>query len=279
MLLFAVSSAVGGENSARIIGNLADGTASPPQPPKPEFVVDERDVLSERSFRQSGRTVTVKRIKPLPKQLVPKPPVAPELSEEEWEALVAEARMKRMETRFVFVSATVYDNEKTLLRWQLPNRAENDHRGRRSFEAWSNVDFLHLTGFGSFEYEGVQYDMIMGVSRMNTEAWKRAVEKYEYDHGVDLGYELPESPELPADGPDYVLTDGDASDLEGLEVMDGLHALYAKERETLVAAYEGRKKAREEREAYLKANPPRPEDVTLYFSRTERPAPEKGAGR
>jgi hypothetical protein len=42
---------------------------------------------------------------------------------------------------------------------------------------------------------------------------------------------------------------------------------------------EGRECARIEREAYLKANPPQPKDITLNYWRVEKPAPVKGANK
>jgi hypothetical protein len=58
-----------------------------------------------------------------------------------------------------------------------------------------------------------------------------------------------------------------------------LHELYNKELTTLRTAYEGRQRARIEREEHLKENPPQPKDITLNFWRTETPATEgKGGG-
>ncbi len=155
--------------------------------------------------------------------------------------------------RSAFVSATVYDNEKTLLRWWVSGDPP------RSFEAWSNIDFNHLCGFASFEYGDARYDLLMLVSRMDTEGWRKLLA----EHGRTL--ELPESPELPADRPAFILTKGDAEDEEGMAMMEGLHQLYAIDQDRLAAACEAREKAHTEREAWLKANPPQPKDVTLRF--------------
>ena len=61
--------------------------------------------------------------------------------------------------------------------------------------------------------------------------------------------------------------------------IQSLHDLYNSEYARLKTALEGRERARIEREAYLKANPPQPKDIVLNFWRTEKPAPVKGANK
>jgi hypothetical protein len=56
-----------------------------------------------------------------------------------------------------------------------------------------------------------------------------------------------------------------------LVVIQSLHDVYNRELERLRTAYEGRERARIEREEYLKPNPPQPKDITLNFWRTEKP--------
>ncbi|MCX6867035.1 MAG: hypothetical protein NTV46_12610, partial [Verrucomicrobia bacterium] len=61
--------------TARIIGNIPDGTPPPPQPPKPKFIVPARDILATTTQQQGGRTITLNRIKPI--ALPPPPEPAP----------------------------------------------------------------------------------------------------------------------------------------------------------------------------------------------------------
>lgn len=233
-----------------IIGPVADGTP-PPESPKPE--PPDTPVISTSVVREGGRNVTLQQVAMPDLPAPPAPPEPPDLSDPQVQAWMAEMREKAKEVHLAFVSATVYDHEKTLVRWWLPGDPP------KSFEGWSNVDFNHLCGFGSFEYQGAHYGLLMGIGSMDTEKWRQLLA----EHGRTL--ELPESPELPADRPAYVVTEGDTADEEGLAIMDGLHHLYANEKDRLAAAYEAREKARIEREAYLKANPPQPKDVTLRF--------------
>ena len=59
---------------------------------------------------------------------------------------------------------------------------------------------------------------------------------------------------------------------EDLAPIQALHDLYNNEHARLKSAFEGRERARLEREAYLKANPPQPKDLVLNYWLTEKPA-------
>jgi len=260
------------EGEAKLLGKVADGTPPPPAPPRP---MPEVKILSSSVRQEGGRTITMNRVAPPDLPPLPPPPEPP--GEEELEALrqspeyqafLAEAQEHARKTRIAFVSATVYDHEKTRLWWWVPGDREQNIEAR-SFRAWSNVDFFHLGGFGSYEYDGIQYMLIMGIGGTTTEQlreWQRRAA----EHGVE--FELPVSPDLPADSLSYVVTEGDPGDAEGMAVMDGLHALYGKEKDRLAAAYVAREQAREAREAYLKANPPKPKDTVIHFWRRPREA-------
>lgn len=267
---------VGITGEARLLGEVADGTPTPPAPPPelPDFRIDDTTVR-----QLPDRKVTIHRVED--PDLPPLPPPPEPMSEEElqaWrsspecQAFVAKAQEHYRKTRWAFVSATVYDHERTQLQWWIPgDRGTN--LAPRSFEAWSNIDFLHLCGFHSFEYEGIEYRLLMLVCGIDTVKWRQFLAER------DRELQLPESPELPADRLAYIVTEGDAGDAEGVAIMDGLHALYAKEKDRLIAAYESREQARIEREAYLKANPPKPKDLILRYWRGKRTQPQPGGSK
>lgn len=50
-----------------------------------------------------------------------------------------------------------------------------------------------------------------------------------------------------------------------LPVTEQIHDLYRKEGKRMEAAYHAREKARAEHNGYLRANPPKPGDVTISF--------------
>jgi hypothetical protein len=251
------------EGDARLLGEVADGTPTPTARPveRPPL-----EVIDTFVHPKGECSLVIQKVVPphVPPALRPSPPL--ELTEEELEALL-KGREAAPETRVAMISATVYDHEKTLVRWWVP-----EDRARaiepRSFEAWSNLDFRHLGGFVSFEFRGIKHMLIMGVGAVDTNAWRQSQTARVFD--------LPISPDLPVDRPAYVVTEGEGSDAEGMAVMDGLHALYAKEKDRLVAAYEGREHARKERAAWLLANPPQSRDTVLHYSFGTRPLPQAG---
>jgi hypothetical protein len=146
---------------------------------------------------------------------------------------------------FVFVSAMVYDHARTYLRIYPNGQADLEVAG------WSNVDFNHFTGVGSFrvkEADGRIHDigLIMGLGK---------------ESGAEAG--IPNLPDLTNSGPSFVVTKGDSA--EALESIDRLHQLYRNEGERLEKAALARAKALDAKKAALLANPPKPADVTIRF--------------
>lgn len=264
---------------ARLLGDVADGTPPPPPVPPllPDFEIEDSMLRRLPDCKATVRLVEDPGLPPLPP--APEPPTAEQLVEwEAWkespegQAFLAEAQDWARTNRFAMISATVYDRERTHVRWGLPGKPE---RGTtpRNFEAWSNVDFLYLGGFWVFEYEGIRYSLLMLAGATDAEHLERGCQ-LAAEHGVD--FHIPEIPELPEGPPAYIVTKGDPTDEDGLALMDGLHALYAKEENRLIQAYESREQARIELKACLKANPPKPKDLILNFWRGKRSQPQHG---
>jgi hypothetical protein len=173
--------------------------------------------------------------------------VNPRLPDPEWEW-----------TRLVFVSATVYDHSRTLLRCH-PNG-----NVKKEITVWSNLDFNHFSGFSAFEVKAAdgkvrRYDLLlMGIGNEDTQRRAALLEK----HGME--YDMPEIPALPDDKPAYVIEDA-APDAGAVQLVEDLHELYRSEGTRMEAAYHARIKAEAEQRAYYLANPPVPKDVTMNF--------------
>ena len=73
-------------------------------------------------------------------------------------------------------------------------------------------------------------------------------------------------------GPAFVLVEGDAKSA-AMDTLEQIHDLYRKEGERMEEAYHAREKARADRKAYLLANPPTPNDVTIRFWKRNTPSP------
>ncbi len=269
---------------AEIPGEISDGT--PPEPvPEPEPI----DYEVQRSLTKRVHVVESPEMPGLPApegminitvQLVKDPglpdppPPLPALPPDDPAVLarMAELREDYRETRLVFISATVYDHSRTYLRCYPSGGGD-----RKEISGWSNLDFNHFSVFATYQVKGEdgemrEYGLVMGLGNEDT---KQRAERLA-NH--DLEYEAPEIPKLPdlaTGGPAFVITEGDATDREAVELIEGMHDLYRVEGAKMEEAYHARIKAYEKRKAYLLANPPEPEDVIVRFWKREHPVGAK----
>jgi len=256
----------GPATATQIIGSLSDGTPPQLSPPKPPLELEvlktlAKPIVLEEPAPLSGmksvrKTVTLTKhliVEPdLPEPPPPLPPV--DITDPAVIARLAEMRDKFRKTEIVFVSATVYDHSRTFVRW-WPNGQYD-----KEMCAWSNVDFNLFCGFSDYTWQGRKFSLLMGIGNEN------AALRQHFASMRGRTYTPPEIPALPTDGPGFVLTKGDAADPASLDVLTGLHELYRVEETRLKDAYAGREKARIEREAFLRAHPPQPKDVTTWIS-------------
>jgi len=243
-------------------------------------------VLRSVTRRQGGRTVTIQKIEPPPVSTPPPAaPAPPALSEAEIAARIAEWRGKAPEFRMAILSATVFDHSRTFLRCWISGGSGNDEP-REEFACWSNIDFNHFNGVGSVEIGGVRYGLITGVGNIDTERMRRL--RAARGPGQPTGPDLSRCPPLPTDAPAFapVVSPGgdwpaapapqttpeiadlppDRRPASAQAFVEGLHEIYAAEGGRLAAACQARQRAREEREAYRKAHPPKPKDITIRYS-------------
>jgi hypothetical protein len=160
-------------------------------------------------------------------------------------AQIQEFREQHPSGEFIFISATVYDHVRTYLRI-FPNGQAD-----REVAVWSNVDFNHFAGLGSFrvkDADGTSRDIGLMMSLGN-------------ESGIKDG--APSLPALAAAGPSFIVTKGDCP--EAVESLKRLHQLYRNEGETLKQASLARTKALEAKKAAFLASPPKPADVTVRF--------------
>lgn len=235
---------------ARLLGEVADGKPAAPVPPK---VVPKFSVLSTTTHRLKDRKILMQRVADprLPER--PAPPTAKSKEEvealrasPEWQELIA----KYKKTELMMLSATVVDGRATFLRWW--------HEGEE-YEAWSNVDFNHFSGFAEFEAGEKHFAYMMAVGNVSPAGDR------------NLAW-VGKPPELGVDYPAFTIVKGDTSKADALGMMVSMHDLYENEREKLVAAHESRVTEQAKREAWLKANPPKPKDTVIQFWRREAPS-------
>ncbi len=252
------------------------GTPSAP-PPQPESI--DFKVLNSRTKRMNVTeapempdlppitgtiNVTVQIVED-PKLPDPPPPL-PVLPPDDPAVIarMAELRENHRGTELVFLSATVYDHNRTLLRI-YPNGRVGD-----SVTAWSNVDFHHFSGFSTYRVkdaqDGTLYDfgLLMGIGGIDTRHWKEIAKARGIDYNGPEIPKIPEMTDLAVGGPSFVVIEGDAKS-PAMDILEQIHDLYRKEGARMEEAYHAREKARAKRKAYLLANPPKPEDIVIKF--------------
>jgi hypothetical protein len=267
-----------------IPGPISDGTPSPPAP-KPQPI--DYKVLSSRTTRMDVTeapemtdlpptkgtiNVTVQLVEdpnlPDPPQTLPAlPPDDPAVI-----AKLEELREKHRGTELVFLSATVYNHNRTLLRI-YPNGKPD-----QKVEAWSNLDFNHFCGFSTYRVrdagDGTLYDfgLLMGIGSTDTKRWAELAAARGYEYKAP---DIPDMPDYANAGPSFVVVKGDAES-PAMDTLEQIHDLYRKEGARMEAAHHARVKAHAERKAWLLANPPKPQDITIRFWKRNRPV-EKSA--
>jgi hypothetical protein len=181
-------------------------------------------------------------------------------------ARMAELAGKYRGTELVFVSATVHDRKRTLLRIHRFGEAGGD------VTAWSNLDFNHFSGFSTFRVkdaiDGTLYDygLLMGIGNEDN---RRMGEFARRNGGKHMAPEIPEMPDLGRGEPTFVVVEGERES-PAMATLEQLHDLYRTEGGRMEAAHHAREKNLAERKAYLLANPPKPKDVTIRVWRRNR---------
>jgi len=251
---------------AVLLNTIPDGTPAPEPAPVPEYEVKPADVLESRSIEQNGRTITIQEIKPI--DLPPPPeenpsPLAP-IATPAFAQRLAEFRAQRKAINTLHLSAKVYRFPSSPPRslvtcWPGVNQG--------SYTFWSAADFsLIAGGIQSFaDTTGQTHHLFM--------SWGNFEQAREQAAAIRRGvpYTPPNPPAFPT-GPATFQIVGESPAPEALVPIQSLHDLYNQKQAELLAAYRGREQARLQKEEELRLNPPQPQDITLNFWRTEKPA-------
>jgi hypothetical protein len=177
--------------TARILGEIPDGTPPPPAPPKPEYHVAARDILSTTTYQQGGRKITIREIKPI---ALPPPPPPAEITlaepDAEFSARLAEYREAHPKNELLFLGATVFRSNdsppRTLVRWWPQG-------GNGTITLWSSADFALIAGgINSFaDSVGDTHHMLMGWGNVDID---RMADLYA---AAGREYDAPDLPEFP----------------------------------------------------------------------------------
>jgi hypothetical protein len=219
-----------------------------PLPPVPVFRETEYVLTSE------GRSIIVQEVAPPPEpEPVPEPPVRV-LTEEERAARLErwkEAWAARPKYEVHFFSCTVYDAKYTQVRWS--------HKGQ-SYVAWSKLDWNDFAGMNHFlagPEPATRHSLIFGIGNVSTT---------DPGHpGSGLAALPKDFPNFTEEGPEFVITNGDANNTEATEGFRLLHELHAREKDALLAARSNREQMQRDQKAWMEANPPQPKDTIIRF--------------
>lgn len=251
---------------------ISDGTRAAPAP-KPEPIdfkvltsrtqrlqVTEAAEMSDLPPIKGTINVTVQTVADpgLPEPPAPLPALPP--SDPAVIARMKELRESYRGTELVFLSATVYDKSRTLLRIYPNGNVKGE------ITAWSNVDFTHFSGFSTFRVKNADgtfrdYGLLMGIGTIDTYRMRQRLAKNGHDYDLP---EIPEMPDLAIGGPSFIVIAGEKSG-EAMDTLSQVHDLYRKEGVRMEEAFHAREKARAKRKAYLLANPPVPQDIVIRF--------------
>jgi hypothetical protein len=237
--------------TARVLGNIPDGTPPPPEPPKPRFIVANKNVIDTEIHQQGGREIIVREINPI--SLPPPPPAASpvDISDPELQQRIADFREEYESHEFLFVGASVYlakgSPPRTFVSIWPQGQGE-------SVTFWSSADFGLLSGFCSFVgADGIERSLMMAWSHHDLGRFKERAAATQVE---------PEIPVFPEGKASFVVTSGQPS-AATLASIQSLHDLYNTDYDKLKTAYDGRERFRLQHEAELKANPPKPKDIVL----------------
>ena len=204
----------------------------------------------------------------------PPPPEPPEpaadFDQAAFEAELAETRANNPEPRVIMLGATVYRSKdappRTLVRFWSGANAE-------TVSFWSSADFALISGVCTYVgTDGRLRSLLVMLGNVDIDLATARLASHGYK------YDAPSIPDFPK-GPATFTIVGKQPAAEVLIPIQSLHDIYNNEFSRLNTAYEGRERARLQHEADLKANPPKPKNITLNYWRTEGTAPAKGGAR
>lgn len=246
--------------TARVLGDLPDGTPPPPERAKPGFSIPAKDVVETEIHHQGGRKIIVREIAPI--ALPPSPMAEPPFDKTSpaVQARIAAFRAKHPQNETIRLSATVYRPKGPAPRTHATYWPNGDEQ---PVKFWSSADFSLLWGFAAFtDSDGQTRSLMMTWSTLDIDLVSRLHE----NHGIP--YNAPKIPELSPGKATFVITAGNPT-LAALATIQSLHDLYNNDYDRLLAAYQSREQARLQQEAQLKAHPPKPKDIILSYSLTD----------
>ena len=276
----------------RIVGPLDDGT---PVPAVPKPTLPPAEITTQLVFREGNHMLTVERVRPsadtvrslrarlaavqAASQAAAGAPPVDAADPVGQDPQVSGEVPRRM--FLVPLSVEVYDHRVSVVRWwqqgegggstatQASRPAVAGNAGQDpeqeagppgEYEVVSNIDWNVFCGVTAIEAGDCDYAFIVSLGNTDTGTPTAAGPAAVPDH-----------PPLPADGPGFVVSKGDATNAGALAFMRAMHEVYRTDSQRLLEAYASRERNRMEQEAWLKAHPPQPKNETLRYTTWTEP--------
>jgi hypothetical protein len=219
-----------------------------PAPEPQRLEVPPEDIISTKVIIRDGQKFTIQKVEPQELEPLPPPPPPRVITPEE-EAARAARIAARGNYRNLMFSCTVYDGEKTMMRWNSQGREPIEY-----FTAWSNVNFHYLNNLTRFKKNDTTYSIMFGTGDVDT---AKMTSLYARRNVVYTPPVIPSLPEDETAEPNFVVTQGNPT-LADLEPLVGLHELYKEHHAAMIAEYQRLKVLREQEASERAANPPDP---------------------
>jgi hypothetical protein len=266
----------------KILGPISDG--KPPAPTVTPEPIDFTVKSSHTSRMEITKVPEMPDLPPIPgtinvtvqvvedPQLLDPLPPLPTLPPDNPAVLaqLSELTEKHRDSQLIYVSATVYDNNRTFLTIYPNGKSDG------SVTAWSNLNFNHFSGFTTFRVKDAidatlhDFALLMGIGNTESEDSEELAKNSRTEND---SLKIPEMPDITKGGPSFIVVEG-AADSPAMDTLEQIHDLYRNEGARMEEAYHAREKAQAERRAYLLANPPKPKEVTIQFWKRNNPSPK-----
>lgn len=167
------------------------------------------------------------------------------------------ARIREWESKsdvMLFLSATVFDREITLVRWRC---ADGD------YVLWSSIDFNHLRSLMTFETVERRYTLFLGIGEETTK--KVGQEPDPQKAGGPLPPRRLAEAAPARSAFQFVSVPKTGVSPAARRALDDLHRYYNIHRARLSAGFEASEAARAAHEKWVKENLPIPKDTTISY--------------
>lgn len=224
----------------------------------------EYQVVRSSELRQGKRKVTFQKVVPPTQEELRADASAREIQPSRAVPLPYPA--KPLPNYSYVVSATVYDDEFSLITW-WPTSGGVD----QPYICVSNIDWSHLNGFHNLKGQGKDFTFMLFQSSSSLEQLKTLQSQ---GKAINLP-EIPKEISKIGNGASrYIVVQGDETNDPAMDFMEAIHTMYDADKHALIQAQDARILAGKERTRQLKLEKENPKDVVIRYYRRDAKSPK-----